>query len=250
MAEKKNPNYARLKKSLVRWLARELKSARAKGFVVGISGGVDSAVVTALCRLAAGEHVLGIILPCENSASDIEDAELVASHFGVRNHKADLGPTYKECLKVLPEGTRLARANLKPRLRMVALYYFANSLNYLVAGTGNKSELMMGYFTKHGDGGVDLLPLGNLLKRDVRNLARELGVPEPVLAKPPTAGLWPGQTDEGEMVLSYEELDRILSRTKNGIDRKKIGKVHRTIRATEHKRNLAKIFPWSVGRRQ
>ena len=103
-------------------------------------------------------------------------------------------------------------ANVKPRLRMTTLYFLANTLNYLVAGTGNRSELAIGYFTKHGDGGVDLLPIGDLLKGDVRAAARDLGVPEPIIDKAPSAGLWAGQTDEGEMGFSYAELERYLTK--------------------------------------
>ena len=100
-------------------------------------------------------------------------------------------------------------ANIKPRLRMASLYFIANSLNYLVAGTGNRSEITLGYYTKYGDGGVDVLPIGGLLKSEVRALARELGVPEPMIDKPPTAGLWVGQTDEDEMGFSYDMLEAV-----------------------------------------
>src|SRR5690606_5628013 len=105
----------------------------------------------------------------------------------------------------------MAVANLKPRLRMTTVYYVANTRNYLVAGTGNRSELTIGYFTKYGDGGVDLLPIGRLLKAEVRELARELGIPERIITKAPSAGLWAGQTDEGEMGFTYAELERYLS---------------------------------------
>ena len=104
----------------------------------------------------------------------------------------------------------VAEANLKARLRMLTLYYFANQLQYMVAGSGNRSELSVGYFTKHGDGGVDILPLGNLVKGEVRELAGYLGIPQQIIDKPPSAGLWQGQTDEGEMGLTYEQLDRYL----------------------------------------
>ena len=106
--------------------------------------------------------------------------------------------------------TRLARANLKARLRMVTLYHVANQMKYLVAGSGNRSELTVGYFTKHGDSGVDILPLGNLVKKEVRELARFLKIPPAIIDKPPSAGLWAGQTDEAEMGFSYEALDRYI----------------------------------------
>jgi NAD+ synthase len=136
----------------------------------------------------------------------------------------------------------LATANLKPRLRMATLYYYANKLNYLVIGTGNRSELAMGYFTKYGDGGVDLLPLGNLLKTKVRELAKELKVPQEIIDRPPSAGLWHGQTDEGEMGISYAELDNILCGNLKGINTKKVRLVKGRQRACQHKCEPAQIF--------
>jgi NAD+ synthase len=133
-------------------------------------------------------------------------------------------------------------ANLKPRLRMLTLYYFANKLNYLVVGTGNKSELTMGYFTKYGDGGVDILPLGDLLKTEINKLAAELGVPREIIDKPPSAGLWAGQTDEGEMGITYAELDKILSGEPKGILQEKIDLVKSREALSRHKRALPDIF--------
>lgn len=233
-----------LKERIVAWLKRELQQARAEGFVVGLSGGVDSSTVAALCLQAAPGRVLGIILPCESAGGDAEDARRVAAHFGLPVEFLDLIPVYRAFLKILPEGTPIARANLKPRLRMSALYFFANSKNYLVAGTGNKSELFMGYFTKYGDGGVDLLPLGDLLKSEVRALAKVLGVPQDIVEKPPSAGLWPGQTDEGEMGISYAELDRLLEdgQVPPGTQPEKRELVRSSIEKSNHKRNLPKVF--------
>jgi NAD+ synthase len=146
------------------------------------------------------------------------------------------GKTYKDQMD-------LAIANLKPRLRMLTLYYFANKLNYLVVGTGNKSELTMGYFTKYGDGGVDILPLGDLLKSEVKQLAVELNVPHEIINKAPSAGLWAGQTDEGEMGITYAELDKILSGDLAGIGKNKIELVNKRKTQSHHKRNLPEIFP-------
>jgi NAD+ synthase len=169
----------------------------------------------------------------------------VAKILGIRSKTIDLSGIYDTFIRALPRGNSLARANLKPRLRMSALYYFANTLNYLVCGTGNKSELMVGYFTKHGDGATDILPIAGLLKKEVRKLARELGIPSHIITKPPTAGLWSGQTDEGEMGLTYRELDDILER----IEKKKpqaqaqakVNKVKKMINLSEHKRQGPKI---------
>ncbi|MHC1587128.1 MAG: NAD(+) synthase, partial [Candidatus Syntropharchaeia archaeon] len=136
----------------------------------------------------------------------------------------------------------LASANVKPRLRMTTLYYFANKMNYLVAGTGNKSELSIGYFTKYGDGGVDILPIGHLLKTEVRELAKKLGIPEKIIKKIPSAGLWEGQTDEGEIGMSYESLDRILSSINSIKEGKEVERVKEMIKKAKHKRKPPEIF--------
>ena len=122
---------------------------------------------------------------------------------------------------------------------MTTLYYVANTLNYLVAGTGNRSELSIGYFTKYGDGGVDLLPIGELLKSEVRAAARDLGVPEPIIEKPPGAGLWPGQTDEAEMGVSYDVLEHYLDKGAEAVAPALAMRIERLIRMSEHKRAIA-----------
>jgi NAD+ synthase len=157
-----------------------------------------------------------------------------------------LDTLYDDFVKINPEANRMAKANLKPRLRMMTLYYFANTLDYLVAGTGNKSELVVGYFTKYGDGGVDILPLASLLKNEVRGLARELDVPNEVIKRPPSAGLWHGQTDEGEMGITYEELDKTITaieeKNTKDIDKATLSKVKKMMKNSEHKRVCAPIF--------
>jgi len=209
--------------------------------VVGISGGIDSAVTAVLAKRALGDRVLGLIMPCHSDPTDGEHARLVAAKFGIETEYVDLTPVFDCLVEALPPGGRLARGNLKPRLRMTTLYYFANSRNYLVAGTGNKSELAVGYFTKYGDGGVDILPLGDLLKIQVRELAHELGIPEEIIAKPPSAGMWEGQTDEDEMGISYEELDKILAAIESGdtsnCDQGALARVRAMMAASQHKRN-------------
>jgi NAD+ synthase len=128
----------------------------------------------------------------------------------------------------------LAQANIKARLRMITLYSYANQLGYMVVGSGNRSELVTGYFTKYGDGGVDILPLGNLVKAQVRELAAYLGVPECIITKPPSAGLWQGQTDESEMGLTYREIDEYLLNDKaSDVVRRKLESM---FAASEHKR--------------
>jgi NAD+ synthase len=236
-----------LARHLTQWIAAEVTAAGGAGAVFGLSGGVDSAVVAALAKGAFPHHALGVVMPCHSAPQDAEDAAVVAHHFDIPFCTVDLGPVYDLLLEQLTtcssdiSDSRIATANLKPRLRMTTLYAFANQLNYRVLGTGNLSELTVGYFTKHGDGGVDLLPLGSLVKTEVRDLARHLGVPERVIAKPPSAGLWEAQTDEAEMGLTYEELDAYLLTSEASPAVK--AKVDAMNAASEHKRGLPRIAP-------
>ncbi len=235
-----------MKNQVISWIKQKVKDAGAQGIVLGLSGGIDSAVVAALCKEAVGKDKLIVFfLPCNSNLQDLKDAKLVVDNFQLKSKYIDLSGVYDNFLKILPGTASLARGNLKPRLRMCTLYYFANKLNYLVCGTGNKSELMVGYFTKYGDGGVDILPIGDLFKRQVRTLAKELKIPQSIISKPPTAGLWAGQTDEGEMGITYEELDDILDRLCNNrkqlADNNKVNKVKRMFKKSEHKRKGAEI---------
>ena len=235
-----------LSKELAGWIGDQVRSAGKKGIVLGLSGGVDSAVVAALSKLALRDKVLGLILPCESHAEDVRLAREVAKAFGVSTREVALDNLFNELAASCPEANKLARANVKPRLRMAMLYYFANTLGYLVAGTGNKSELTVGYFTKYGDGGVDILPLGNLLKKDVKKLASELGVPREIIERPPSAGLWEGQTDEGEMGITYDEIDRAITGIEAGktenIDKKILAKVKKLMRDSEHKKRKVPAY--------
>jgi len=231
---------------IVSWIKEQVKKAGAKGIVLGLSGGVDSALVAALAKKALGKSkVLALFLPCHSALQDSQDASLVARRLGIKTKKVDLSSVYDVLIKILPAANGTAIANLKPRLRMIILYYFANKLKYLVCGTGNKSEIMTGYFTKYGDAGVDILPIGGLLKREVRNLAEELGVPEQVIAKSPTAGLWAGQTDEGEMGIAYAELDEILEgmpkRRRRVSCNRNLRKVQKMVQGSGHKRQMPPV---------
>jgi len=237
-----------MKDEIVNWLREEVKQAKAKGLIFGLSGGVDSAVTGVLSKQALAEKTLALVLPCHSQNKDVEDAKLIAKKFGIKYKVVNLSPIYDTLVKTLPPANRLTSGNLKPRLRMMTLYYFANKLNYLVTGTGNKSELMVGYFTKYGDGGVDLLPLGNLYKTEVRKLAEELSIPKKVIYKTPSAGLWEGQTDENEMGTTYNELDKILASLETGreVKSKKVQKIKSLMKKTEHKRSGPKIFKLGI----
>jgi NAD+ synthase len=230
------------------WLRKHLTAANASGFVLGLSGGVDSATTVALAVRAVGpERVLAALLPCHSLPEDARLAHLVAETLGIPTVTVDLDGAYDALTAALPPSDHpLAAANIKPRLRMTTLYYLAQSHNYLVLGSGNKSELMVGYTTKYGDGGVDLLPLGSLYKTQVWELARELGVAQEVVERSPSAGLWPGQTDEEEMGITYRELDRVLAAIEAGdtasIQPATLDKVRAMIASSEHKRAMPPIF--------
>jgi NAD+ synthase len=248
----------RLAERIAGWMRVQLQAAGARGFVVGLSGGVDSSVVARLCQLAAPRAALGVMLPCHSDPRDEEDARLLADHFALATIRVDLDRPYDALRAALDGATsslpaadtaanvdpksRLPDANLKPRLRMTSLYFVANRMNYLVAGTGNRSELAIGYFTKYGDGGVDLLPIGGLVKAEVRALARDLGVPAPIIDKPPSAGLWIGQTDEDEMGFTYADLERYLNEGPESVAPALAMRIERLTRASEHKRGLAPVF--------
>jgi NAD+ synthase len=237
------------------WMRQHLIAAGARGFVVGLSGGLDSSVVVRLAQLAAPGSVIGALLPCHSDPQDEEDAALVAAHFAVTTVRVDLSAAYdtmvasaQAALHTLPERTRgdapasrLPLANIKPRLRMATLYFLAGHVSYLVAGPGNRSELAIGYFTKYGDGGADLLPIGNLVKSEVRMLARELNVPSTIIERTPSAGLWMGQSDEEEMGFTYAELERYLDEGPQAVSPALAMRIERLTRSSEHKRALPPI---------
>lgn len=242
-------------------MRERVSEAAAQGLVVGLSGGVDSAVVARLSQLAAPGAVVGVLMPCHSDPADERDAALVAKQFSLPTVRVDLAAAYdtltataKAAVQTLPKTihkehphddprSRVPIANIKPRLRMATLYFVANSLNYLVAGTGNRSELAIGYFTKYGDGGVDILPLANLVKSEVRALARELNVPPAIVDRTPTAGLWLGQTDESEMGFTYEDLERYLNDGAQAVAPALAMRIERLVRASEHKRHLPPAPP-------
>lgn len=237
------------------FIRRHVEAAGAKGVVLGMSGGLDSAVVGALCARALGKSkVLALAMPAPDSdPRDARHAAVVCKAIGLRLATRPIGPIADGVLHAL--GTApppQALANAKSRARMILLYATAQTKGLLVCGTGNKSELLTGYFTKWGDGGCDLNPIGDLYKTQVRKLAVHLGIPRAIIAKPPSAGLRRGQTDEGDLGVTYEELDAVLRglelnhdlgtvARKSGVSMAKVERVHALVRGSEHKRHLPLI---------
>ena len=199
---------------LVGFIRGTVESIGCKGVVVGLSGGIDSATVTKLCVDALGpDKVLNVFMPSRvTPAEDYKTTSELCSMWGTEYKVVDIQPAVDALMAVLLSGREmpLERGNISARCRMIVLYNLAKKRDYVVMGTSNQSEMMMGYFTKFGDGACDITPMANLYKTEVRQMARLIGVPEPIIAKPPSAGLWEGQTDESEMGIKYEDLDGIL----------------------------------------
>lgn len=230
----------------VNWLRSKVAETKAKGLVVGISGGVDSAVVAGLCQRSFPHNAIGVIMPSHSNPADREDALLIAETLGIKVLEIDLSEPHTLIMGrveaamggqgITAANMGMSQGNLKARLRMATLYTVANALNYLVAGTDNAPESYTGYFTKYGDGGVDILPIQSLTKTEVRSWARALGLPDKIASRVPTAGLWPGQTDEGEMGITYEAIDRyLLGET---VAPEVVAKIEQLHRQSGHKRQL------------
>lgn len=204
--------------TIVSWLRSKVEETKTGGLVLGLSGGVDSAVVGALMAKAMPKNAMSLILPCYSNPEDVEHGKKVSKAIGLKTEVVDLTEAHRLIMDALAfpadpakvGALRSADSNLRARLRMSTLYAYANRYNYLVVGTDNAAELYIGYFTKYGDGGVDLLPIAELVKAEVYHLGRILGVPKEVLYKAPSAGLWEGQTDEGEIGTTYDIIDAFL----------------------------------------
>lgn len=231
---------------LVDWLREKVAEAGVNGVVVGVSGGIDSAVAAVIAKKAFPESVMALMLPCESEFTDIIHGQLLLEKFKIPFRIVDLDNAYhalltkyESYLKIDGKRGQLLRANLKPRLRMMTLYYSAQGRNLLVMGTSNKSEIYMGYATKWGDNAVDLQLLGDLTKKEVYELARYLCIPEVIINKPPSAGLWSGQTDEGEMGFTYDDLDAYLEgKMVDPAVAERIDEMHKQ---SEHKRKAVPI---------
>ena len=231
---------------LVNWLREKVKEAGARGVVIGVSGGVDSAVAAVLAQKAFPDNCMALVLPCESTTDDLIHSRLLLDKFNITYRVIELDNVYQlmvtqleSYIKLDGSKRRLLRANLKPRLRMTTMYYSAQARNYLVLGTTNKSELTVGYSTKHGDGGVDLQILGDLLKREVLEIARYLHIPSVIINKAPSGGLWVGQTDEEEMGISYQQLDDYIQYNQGETD--VMERIQKLNQISEHKRQMPPI---------
>ncbi|MEM1588731.1 MAG: NAD+ synthase [Candidatus Bathyarchaeia archaeon] len=240
-----------------------VEKSKAKGVVLGLSGGVDSCVTAVLCVKALGKNgCLGVIMPTSfTPKEDVEDAEFLAQQLGIKIEKVNIdniSESFFKALKVDLEKHRIPAANIRARIRMTILYYYANIENRLVVGTSDKSERLIGYFTKYGDGGVDFMPIAHLYKTQVRELAAYLGLPDRIVNKPSSPQLYPGHKVTDELPLDYDKLDKVLvglfelklSPEKieelTGIPLDKILIVVKRFNETNHKR----VIPFFIGKEQ
>lgn len=244
-------DYGQETKNRIEFIRKALSEAHADGIVYGNSGGKDSALVGILCKKAC-DNTVGLIMPCgsgRNYAEDRTDAEALAGQYNIPVRVVDLTPVRQSLLAAL-EGvtapTKTAISNIAPRLRMTALYTVAASENRLVAGTGNRSEGYMGYFTKWGDGAHDFNPIADLTVTEIYEFLRYLNAPDFILTKAPSAGLFDGQTDEGEMGITYKSIDEfLLTGTAGDKDRAIIERYHT---ASRHKRAMPLTYERQAGR--
>ncbi len=240
---------------ICRFIKEYVENAGAKGIVLGLSGGIDSGTIAALSSLAiGGENVLGLMLP-ENenfNQKDIDDAKTVAQQFNIKTQICDMSDALNGIYSAIPvfdQSNRLCKGNIKARTRMLYLYYFANKQNRIVCGSSDKSETMMGYFTKWGDAAADIAPIMDLYKTQVRKLALHLGIPKELVLKPSTPALWPNQLAESELGIKFETLDLILYGLERflspeeiaeqlTVEKSKVDKVKSRWLANEHKRRM------------
>lgn len=232
--------------NIVEWLQEQVTKTGVKGLMTGVSGGLDSALVAHLIKRAMPDNSLGVILPIKTKPEDLNHAKKVIESCDMNSITVDLTDTHrimygqmtsllKEKKQFHEKNDQLAGANLRARLRMSALYTLATNYHYLVVGTDNASEWYTGYFTKYGDGGVDIQPIIDFSKQEVREMASYVGVPDEIVHKQPSADLWEGQTDEIEMGTTYDKIDAyVQGKEVPEADKIIIERMHRS---TEHKRN-------------
>ncbi|AOD25530.1 NAD(+) synthase [Mesomycoplasma hyorhinis] len=228
-----NQNYINY---LVNWIKNQVKKANKSGVIVGISGGIDSALVAVLAKKAFPNDSLGLVMKIKDMSKDLQDISKLVKKFDIKTREINLSNIYENFVDTLKLEDKMSLANLQPRLRMSTLYAIAQEKNYLVLGTDNLVEMYIGYFTKYGDGGVDLLPIVNLSKTQVYNLAKELGINEEILNKAPSAGLWENQKDEDEMKFSYKDFDQFLQ-DKSKLKKSVVDRIEYLHEISQHKRN-------------
>ncbi|RLI39980.1 NAD(+) synthetase, partial [Candidatus Bathyarchaeota archaeon] len=211
-----NLDWREVETRVKRFIKKYVEKAGAKGIVVGLSGGIDSCTTVALSALAiGGDKVLGLTLPEQETYNmrDMEHVKLISEKFGFKTETIDITPALEKIYNSIPifdPADKLCKGNIKVRLRTIYIYYYANKLNMLVCGSSDKSETMMGYFTKWGDIAADISPIMDLFKTQVRKLADYIGIPKEIVTKPASPMLWPGQLAEEELGIKYETLDLIL----------------------------------------
>ena len=235
--------YGELTEQITRWISARISGAGVNGVVIGLSGGIDSGVSAALCAGALGaENVLGLVMPCGSIPEDTRDGHRTALHLGIPVIEIDLSPvlTAFAVAGELDISNVLNLANVKARLRMTMEY--AHSANRLVVGTGNLSETMTGYWTKWGDGAADLLPIADLWKNEVKELARYLDLPEWVVNRVPSAGLWADQSDEVEMGVTYSEIKKYFTLGSESVSAEAAERIAQLHSRSAHKREPIPFF--------
>lgn len=239
----KGETYCMLAEAIRTWIGETVENAGATGVVLGLSGGLDSCVSAALCAGALGKNsVLGIMMPCGNHPDDERDGKRIADFLGIESMTVRLDTVLLEMVKAagLDSSDGMNMGNLKARLRMATVY--AHSKGRLVAGTSNRSEYLAGYWTKWGDGVADLHPLLGLYKDQVVKLAQAMELPGWTTERVPSAGLWPGQSDEGEMGVSYREIRDYFTGGATMVSAEAAARIGRLHGASHHKRNPIPSF--------
>jgi len=244
---------------LASFIREEVERSGLRGALVPVSGGIDSAVTLALSVRALGSERVRVLTLPERDITlerDIEDVMRLVRPLDVTCDTVEITPVMAVMREILPlydPSDLVAFGNVKARVRMVIWYHYANSLGYMVIGSSNRTEWLTGYFTKYGDGGVDLMPLADLYKNQIRQLADYLDIPESIINKAPSAGFWPGQTDEGELGVDYDTLDLILHGMEEkmtdtaiaselNVDTSLVESIRSRVRNNEHKRRLPLIL--------